>query len=64
VAVAPILARQRDDVGRQRRLVVSPPRHPALRRAVLTERAAGPALGDVQLALDVFDARAPARGAQ
>ena len=39
VAVAPVLARQRDDVGREPLLVVSPPQRPALRRAMLTERA-------------------------
>jgi len=63
VAVAPILPRQRDDVGRERLLVVPPPRHLALRRAMLTERPTGAALGNGQRQLDVLDTDTPARGA-
>ena len=45
-------------------LVVPAPRGPALRRAVLAERRAGTALGDLKLPSDVLDADAASRGAQ
>ena len=64
VAVAPVLAGELDEVGRQGRLVVAAPRHLALRRAVLAERPTGAALGDVPDVRDRLDASAPARGAQ
>ena len=47
IAVAAILAGQFDDVGGQPLFVFSAPRDLALRRAVLPERRAGPALGDM-----------------
>jgi len=46
VAVAAILTGQLDDVGRQPLLVGPALRRAALRRAVLTERRTGAALGD------------------
>ena len=39
------------------------PRHLALRRAVLPERSAASALGDLQTLLNIIDAGAPAGGA-
>ena len=47
VAVAPVLASQFHEVGCQRGLILSSPRHLALRRAMLPERPTGAALGDV-----------------
>jgi hypothetical protein len=64
VAVAAILARELDDVGGELFLVVPAPRKLALRRAVLTERCAGTALGDLELVSDVLDAGTATRGAQ
>jgi len=54
---------QSDDFGPQLGLVGSPPRHLALRRAVLSERRTGTTLGHLQLTLNVIDALTPARGA-
>lgn len=53
VAVAPVPARQLHEIGGQRRLIVSAPRHLALRRTMLTERTARAALGDVQVWIGV-----------
>ena len=64
VAVAAILARKFDDVGRQPFFIVMTPRHLALRRAVLPERPAGTALGYHQRMTHMLDAGAAARGAQ
>ena len=64
IAVAAILAGELDEVGRERLLVVTAPRHLALCRAMLTERPAGPALGDPQGLHDVLDTGAAARRAQ
>src|SRR5436305_42104 len=64
IAVAAILPGQLDDVGRQPRFIVTAPRDLALRRAMLTERGAGPALGDQQHASNMLDAGAATRGAQ
>ena len=64
IAVAAVLTRQLDDVGRERLFVVSAPRRLALCRAVLSERHAHAALGDGQLPLHMLDADAPPRGAQ
>src|SRR3712207_6109165 len=58
VAVAAILARELDDVGRELFLVVPAPRAFALRRAVLAECCAGAALGDLKLVANVLDAGA------
>jgi hypothetical protein len=55
---------ERDDVGGELFLVVPAPRELALRRAVLTERGAGAALGDPKLVANVLDAGAATRGAQ
>src|SRR5262245_16914719 len=63
VAVTAIGAGQSDDIGRQPGIVGPPPRHLALRRAVLSERRTGTALGYLQLTLNVLDALTPARGA-
>ena len=46
VAVAAVLACERDDVRCQRLFIVSAPRHLALCRAMLAKRAAGAALGN------------------
>src|SRR5687768_13739303 len=48
VAVAAILARELDDVGGELFLVVPAPRKLALCRAMLAERGAGAALGDLE----------------
>ena len=63
IAVAAILARERDDVRRQPLFVLSAPRRLALRRAVLAERRADAALGDGQGPSHVLNTGAPARGA-
>jgi hypothetical protein len=63
MAVAAVLPHQRDDVGGESLHVLSAPPQLALGRAVLTECAAGAALGDAQPRSDVLDAGAPARGA-
>ena len=63
IAITTVLAGELDEVGRERLLVVTAPRRLALRRAMLTERPAGPALGDPQGQHDVLDTDAPARGA-
>jgi len=63
VAVAAVLASQRDDVGGQPLLVFRAPRYLALRRAMLAERRTGAALGYVKLTLDMLDASTAARGA-
>ena len=64
VAVAAVPAREFDDVGREPFLVVPAPRELALRRAMLAERGAGAALGDLKLVADVLDAGAATRGAR
>ena len=64
VAVAAVLARELDDVGRELFLVIPAPRKLALRRAVLAKRSAHAALGDLELLSDVLDADAATRGAQ
>jgi hypothetical protein len=47
IAIAAVVSGQLDDVGGQPLFVVTAPREPALRRAMLTERRARTALGDV-----------------
>jgi len=64
VAIAAVLARELDDVGGEPFLVVPAPRKLALRRAMLAERGAGAALGDLKLVSDMLDADAATRGAQ
>jgi hypothetical protein len=64
VAVAAILARKLDDVGREPFLIIPAPRKLALCRAVLAERGTGTTLGNLQFVLDVLDAGAATRGAQ
>jgi hypothetical protein len=63
IAVAAILPGQFDDVGGQPLFIVTALRDLALRRAMLTERRTGAALGDGQLLSDMLDAGAAARGA-
>jgi hypothetical protein len=53
-----------DDVGRQPLLIVAALRRLALRRAVLTERRTGTALGDAKNTTNMLDTGAPARRAQ
>jgi hypothetical protein len=55
---------QLDDVVCQSRFILMAPRDLALRRAMLPERRTGTALGDRQLASNMLDAGAAARGAQ
>jgi hypothetical protein len=64
VAIAAVLARKLNDVGGEPFLVVPAPRALALRPAMLTERSAHAALGDLKLVSDVLDADAATRGAQ
>ena len=63
VAVAAILPGQGDEVGGQPFFVGTAPRHLALRRAVLPERRASTALGDMHDFFDVLDTGAAACGA-
>jgi hypothetical protein len=63
IAVAAILTGQFEDVGVQPRFIVTALRNLALRRAMLTERRTGAALGDGQLSSDMLDAGAATRGA-
>src|SRR5919107_1736462 len=64
VAIAAVLARQRDQVSPELLLVLLAPRRFALCGAGLTERATGATLGDLQHGPDVLDTGAPTRGAQ
>ena len=64
IAVAAVLTCQRDEIGGEPLFVLSAPRRFALGRAMLAERPAGAALGDVQPGPDVLDTGAPTRGAQ
>src|SRR4051794_38188360 len=64
VAVAAILASEFDQVGGELLFVVSAPRRFALCRAVLAERPAGAALGDLQHGPDMLNTGAPTRRAQ
>ena len=64
VAVAAILARQLNYIGRQSFGIFSAPRGFALRRAVLPERRTGATLGDMQMLSDMLDAGTTTRGAQ
>jgi len=64
IAVAALPRRQLDEIGCQGGLVVSAPRRFALRRTMLPERPAGPALGHLHRLHNVLDTGAAARGAQ
>jgi len=63
VAVAAVLPGELDDVGGQPFFVTLAPRPLALRRAMLSERPADPALRQSQLRPDMVDAGAATRGA-
>jgi hypothetical protein len=58
IAVATVLPGQLDDVVRQPCFIVTAPRDPALRRAVLPERRTGAALGNRQRSSNMLDADA------
>ena len=64
IAVAAVLAGERDDVGGQRLFVRSAPRHLPLRRAMLPQHAAGDTFRHAELPADVVDAGPAAGGAQ
>ncbi len=64
VAITAVLGRHGDDVGRQPCLIVSSLRDAPLRRAMLSEHAAHPPLGQLQGRPDVLDAGAATGGAQ
>jgi len=63
IAIAAILAGQFDDVGGQPFLVVWPRGNAALRGSVLSEHAANPSLGQLQLGSNIVDAGPAARRA-
>ena len=63
IAVTAIGLGQLDDVGGQRRFVVSPFGRLALRGPMLAQRCAGPSLGDAELGFDVLHAGAATGGA-
>ena len=63
IAIAAVLPGQCDGVGGEPLFVFTAPRYLALRRAVLSERRTGTALGYLQLTSNVLDASTPARGA-
>ena len=56
-------ARQLEQVGDERRLVIFAPRRLALCRAMLPERRTGATLGDMQLRSDLLNAGTATRGA-
>ena len=64
IAIAAIEPGQVDDVDGQLLFIITAVRDLALRRAMLTERRTGAALGDGQLPSDMLDASAASRGAQ
>ena len=63
IAVAAVLSGQGNQIGRQPLFVWAAPRDLALRRAMLSERRTGAALGYLQLRSDLLDAGAATRGA-
>lgn len=63
IAVAAVLAGKLNDIGGQTLLVISPRWHLALRRAMLSERRTGAALGDVKLTSNMLNTNATAGGA-
>jgi len=64
IAIAAIEPGQVDDVDGQLLFIITAVRDLALRRAMLTERRTGAALGDGQLPSNMLDAGAATRGAQ
>jgi len=64
IPVSAVLAGQLNDVGGQPFLIVATPWNLALGGAVLTERAANPALGNAEGLPHAVDAVPPARRAQ
>src|SRR3954469_10887144 len=64
IAIAAILAREFDQVGREPFLVIMAPRRLALGRAMLAECATGATLGDLEGQLNMLNTGAPTRGAQ
>jgi len=64
VAIAAVEAGEFDDVGGQPLLILSSCRNTALRRTVLPEHTADPALGHPQRGSNMVDAYATTRGAQ
>jgi hypothetical protein len=63
IAIAAVLPGQCDGVGGEPLFVFTAPRYLALRRAVLSERRTGAALGDMHDRLDLLDTGATTRGA-
>ena len=63
IAVTTVLASQLDNVSGQALFVVAPRPHLPLRRAMLSERRTGAALGDVKLTSNMLDTKSSARGA-
>jgi hypothetical protein len=64
IAVSAVLASKINDVGRQPFFVITATRHFALRRTMLPEHTANPALGHIQRLPDMFDTHPAARRAQ
>src|SRR5262245_945255 len=63
IAVAAVLPSQLDDISREPFLILTTTRDFALRRAVLSERRTGAALGHMQLRSDLLNAGTATRGA-
>src|SRR5262252_7976664 len=63
IAVAAVLSSQLDDIGREPFLILTTTRDFALRRAVLSERRTGAALGHMQLRSHLLNAGSATRGA-
>ena len=63
IAVAPILAGERDDISGQRLFISPPARHFPLCGAMLAEHPAGQAFRNAELLPDMVDATAAAGGA-
>ena len=63
VAVAAIAPGELNQIGRQPFLVLTAPRKLALRRAMLTERPAGPTLRNAEFPANMLDAGTATRGA-
>jgi hypothetical protein len=64
IAVTAILACEINDIGRQPLFVVTATRRLALRRTMLTEHTANPALGHIQRLPDMLNAYPATRRAQ
>ena len=63
IAIAAVLSGKLNDIGSEPFFVITAPRHLALRRAMLSERRTGAALGDMHDFYDLLDTGASARGA-